>query len=154
MKQIKNFTDWFFKAIHTESFTDVHIDELGTEWINRSTWIEGGIHFLIQACEQRATLSPNVGTALSFMLKEGVDSELHSLSDLEVQMNYMPPSIYVTQPGFELWRATDTIKGHLRVYSLDDNLVRETGTPCSGLKTVYQDRAGLESVTSVWFVCD
>lgn len=89
-----------------EQYDDLHIDRIDAEWADRTAWIDGGLEALQEAVGLRDRHALNFTVALAYSLVvDRLPSEPppRSRSDLDAQMDWSPPSLYLFQKGREPW---------------------------------------------------
>jgi hypothetical protein len=97
-----------------ERFDDLHIDQIDPMWRSRSSWIAGALQAYGLAVELRDRFLLDIVVALAFSLRSGEGAlgvNFGTLSELEKELDWSPPSLYLFHRGQEPWRASPPAQG-------------------------------------------
>jgi hypothetical protein len=95
-----------------ERFDDLHIDQIDPAWRDRESWVEGCSNALTLARELKETIAPEKTLVIMCGLTRD-DREVappRSPTELAVQMDWTPPSIYLFDSDNEPWVDSGRVK--------------------------------------------
>jgi hypothetical protein len=91
-----------------ERLDDLHIDRIDSNWKSRECWIEGALATFQIAMDLRGLHGFPFTVAVVFSLTtdtKRIGPAFRTLRELERQLDWTPPSLYLFQRGKEPWLA-------------------------------------------------
>jgi len=99
--------NWMLEAISKggiERYDDLHIDQIDSQWKQRSTWVTAALTAYKVAVSVRETLRLSVSVALAFSLTDAEEDSaeaFQTVQEFERQLDWSPPSLYLFDAGDE-----------------------------------------------------
>jgi hypothetical protein len=86
-----------------ERFDDLHVDSIDSDWKSKGAWIDGGVWAFQEAIQLRDRLDLPFTVALGFSLcaERYVWSDNAGIGQLQSQLDWSPPSLYLFRHGEE-----------------------------------------------------
>ena len=94
--------EWMLATISNggiERLDDLHIDDIGDCWKQRTNWIPASIRAYELAVMLQSNLGLNVKIALAFSLLDGMGQTFDTEEEFQSQLDWSPPSLYLFRAG-------------------------------------------------------
>ena len=122
-----------------ERHDDLHIDVVDSAWKAKQVWLPGGLEAYATAVQLRQKHELDVSIVLAFSLEDSPEPRgvtFYSLSQLEAEFNWTPPSLYMSYRGSEPWTNGIVLEGqviadYLAIRELDRRMLLDIGLQVS-----------------------
>jgi hypothetical protein len=117
---------------------DLHVNEIDSEWLDRSKWLDAGLASLRLALSIRAAIGLNHSVVLAFSLTDAPVLPISDRQALATLFDWSPPSLYLFDAGHEPWRGS----GYTRVEPFDPAILGDAHPSASAFFAEFRQDTG------------